>query len=105
MIKGATGLYNYVQSVQSYLAPSIFVVFFLGVFNKRMNAAGALSAMIVGIARGMFRMAVDTPVTLGVPGFRDGYALGSFLWIVNNIYFQSLQRLHYHRVGGDHGGG
>ena len=31
-------------------------------------------------------MAVDTPVTLGL--LKDGYAEGSFLWIVNNIYFQ-----------------
>jgi SSS family solute:Na+ symporter len=43
--------------------------------------------MIVGFALGIFRMAVDTPVTLGVGGF-TGYEPGSFLWIVNNIYFQ-----------------
>jgi SSS family solute:Na+ symporter len=76
-----------VQSVQGYLAPPIFIVFFLGVFFKRMNGAGALWAMIVGFALGIFRMMVDTPVTLGVGGF-NGYEPGSFLWIVNNIYFQ-----------------
>ena len=37
---------------------------------------------------GIFRMVVDTPVTLGLEGFQNGYAQGSFLWIVNNIYFQ-----------------
>ncbi len=73
--------------MQGYLAPPIFVVFFLGVFFKRMNGAGALWAMIVGFALGIFRMMVDTPVTLGVGGF-TGYAEGSFLWVVNNIYFQ-----------------
>ena len=31
---------------------------------------------------------VDTPVSLGLAGFEHGYAEGSFLWIVNNIYFQ-----------------
>ena len=36
---------------------------------------------------GVFRMLVDTPVTLGLAGF-DGYTQGSFLWIVNNINFQ-----------------
>ena len=36
----------------------------------------------------MFRLAVDTPVSLGLAGFQDGYPAGSFLWIVNNIYFQ-----------------
>ena len=44
--------------------------------------------MIVGFALGLFRMVVDTPVTLGVAGFEQGYPQGSFFWIVNNIYFQ-----------------
>jgi len=87
VIKGASGLYNYLQSVQGYLAPPIFIVFYFGVFFKRMNGTGALWAMIVGFALGIFRMTVDTPVTLGVGGF-NGYAHGSFLWIINNIYFQ-----------------
>jgi len=88
VIKGASGLYNYLQAVQGYLAPPIFVVFFFGVFFKRLNAKGCLWAMIVGFIMGVFRMMVDTPVTLGLKGFENGYAHGSFLWIVNNIYFQ-----------------
>lgn len=88
VIKNAKGLYGYLQSVQGYLAPPIFVVFFLGVFIKRMNAQSALWAMIVGFALGVFRMIVDTPVTLGVAGYENGYPAGSFLWIINNIYFQ-----------------
>src|SRR5437763_3660953 len=85
VIKGASGLYTYLQAVQGYLAPPIFVVFFFGVFWKRLNAAGALWAMIIGFAVGIFRMIVDTPITLGLS---QGYTEGSFLWIVNNIYFQ-----------------
>src|SRR6187551_1284749 len=88
VIKGAHGLYNYLQSVQGYLAPPIFVVFFFGVFNKRLNAKGCLWAMVVGFIIGIFRLIVDTPVSLGLAGFEHGYAEGSFLWIVNNIYFQ-----------------
>ncbi len=88
VIKGASGLYNYLQAVQGYLAPPIFVVFFFGVFFKRLNAKGCLWAMIVGFVMGLFRMLVDTPVTLGLKGFEAGYAPGSMLWIVNNIYFQ-----------------
>ncbi len=53
VIKGAQGLYTYLQSVQSYLAPPIFVVFFFGVFWKRLNGHGALWAMIVGFALGI----------------------------------------------------
>jgi SSS family solute:Na+ symporter len=88
VIKNAHGLYNYLQAIQGYLAPPVFVVFFLGVLWKRMNARGALWALIAGFGMGVFRMLVDTPVTLGLPGFEQGYASGSVLWIVNNIYFQ-----------------
>jgi SSS family solute:Na+ symporter len=85
VIQGAKGLYHYLQSVQGYLAPPIFVVFFLGIFSKRLNAKGCLSALIIGFLLGIFRLAVDTPVKL-IKGF--AYAEGSFLWIVHNIYFQ-----------------
>src|SRR5579863_2723839 len=88
VIKNAHGLYTYLQSVQGYLAPPIFVVFFFGVFWKRLNAQGAFWAMMAGFALGLFRMSVDTPVTLGLAGFENGYPLGSFLWIINNVYFQ-----------------
>jgi SSS family solute:Na+ symporter len=88
VIQGARGLYDYLQTVQSYLAPPIFAVFFLGVFNKRLNAKGCLAALLTGFVLGVFRLAVDTPVSLGLSGFEDGYASGSFLWFVNNIYFQ-----------------
>jgi SSS family solute:Na+ symporter len=88
VIQGAKGLYDYLQTVQGYLAPPIFVVFFLGVFSKRLNAKGCLAALITGFVLGVFRLAVDTPVSLKLAGFETGYAPGSLLWIINNIYFQ-----------------
>jgi solute:Na+ symporter, SSS family len=88
VIQGARGLYDYLQGVQGYLAPPIFVVFFFGVFNKRLNAKGCLWALMIGFALGAFRLAVDTPVTLKMQGFENGYAEGSLFWIVNHIYFQ-----------------
>ncbi len=88
VVQGAHSLYNYLQAVQGYLAPPIFVVFFAGVFWKRLNAKGCLWALVVGFALGLFRMLVDTPVTLGLKGFENGYTPGSLLWIINNIYFQ-----------------
>jgi solute:Na+ symporter, SSS family len=93
VIEGSKGLYDYLQSVQSYLAPPIFVVFFLGIFWKRLNAAGCLAALIVGFFLGMFRLAVDTPVSLKLAGYEQGYPAGSFLWIVNKIYFQYFSLL------------
>ena len=88
VIQGARGLYDYLQGVQAYLAPPIFAVFFFGVFMKRLNAKGCLSALATGFVLGAFRLGVDTPVTLKLSGFESGYGVGSFLWIVNNIYFQ-----------------
>ncbi len=88
VIQGARGLYDYLQGVQGYLAPPIFTVFFLGVFMKRTNAQGCLSALVVGFVLALFRLAVDTPVSLGLAGYQAGYPAGSFLWFINNIYFQ-----------------
>jgi SSS family solute:Na+ symporter len=88
VIKGSKGLYFYLQAMQGYLAPPIFTVFFLGVFFKRLNGKGCLAALLAGFALGLFRLAVDTPIALGMEGYQNGYPQGSFLWIVNNIYFQ-----------------
>jgi SSS family solute:Na+ symporter len=85
VIRGGRGLYDYLQGVQSYLAPPIFVVFFFGVFMKRLNAKGCLAALITGFSLGLFRLAVDTPVKL-VSGF--SYTEGSLFWVVNHIFFQ-----------------
>ena len=85
VIRGGKGLYDYLQGVQAYLAPPIFVVFFFGVFNKRFNAKACLWTLSVGFIMGLFRLFVDTPVKL-VEGF--SYEQGSFFWVVNNIFFQ-----------------
>ena len=95
VIRGAQGLYAYLQGVQAYLAPPIFVVFFLGIFSKRLNGPGCLVTLIVGFIMGLVRLAIDTPVALikdnpDTPGVNEAfqYTQGSFCWIVNNIFFQ-----------------
>ncbi len=85
VIRGGRGLYDYLQGVQAYLAPPIFVVFFLGVFNKRLNAKGCLAALITGFSLGLIRLAIDTPVKM-IEGFQ--YSTGSLFWIINNMFFQ-----------------
>jgi SSS family solute:Na+ symporter len=84
VIQGGKGLYDYLQGIQAYLAPPIFVVFFFGVFKKRLNGPGCMATLLVGFAMGVFRLAVDTPVKL----MGTTYEEGSFLWIVNNTFFQ-----------------
>ena len=85
VIQGGKGLYDYLQGVQAYLAPPIFVVFFFGIFMKRLNAKGCIASMVVGFLMGLFRLAIDTPIKL-LENF--SYEKGSFFWIVNNVFFQ-----------------
>ena len=55
----SSSLYNYLQSVQSYLAPPIAAVFLLGVFFKRLNAKGAYSAMVIGFIIGLIKLSLE----------------------------------------------
>ena len=50
------GLYQYLQSVQGYLAPPITAVFLLGLFWKRLNGQGAVWALAGGFVLGMFKL-------------------------------------------------
>ncbi|HEX2971710.1 MAG TPA: sodium:solute symporter [Tepidisphaeraceae bacterium] len=55
----AKGLYTYLQAVQTYIAPPIFAVFFLGVFFKRINGYGCMVGMVGGFCLGMLRLVAD----------------------------------------------
>jgi solute:Na+ symporter, SSS family len=52
-------LYVYLQSVQAYIAPPIASVFLLGLFSARLNAQGALSALLGGFVIGMSRLVLE----------------------------------------------
>jgi len=56
------GLYQYLQSVQSYLAPPITAVFLLGLFFKRINAKGAVTGLSVGFVLGMAKLVIQALV-------------------------------------------
>jgi SSS family solute:Na+ symporter len=53
------GLYQYLQSVQGYLAPPITAVFFLGLFWKRLNSVGATWALATGFVLGMLKLTIQ----------------------------------------------
>jgi SSS family solute:Na+ symporter len=53
------GLYQYLQSVQGYLAPPITAVFFLGLFWKRINSTGATWALAGGFVLGMIKLTIQ----------------------------------------------
>jgi len=60
------GLYQYLQSVQGYLAPPITAVFLLGLFVKRINARGALLGLSIGFVLGMAKLTIQALWGAGV---------------------------------------
>ena len=52
-------LYEYLQSVQSYIAPPITAVFIMGIFYKRINATGAFATLIMGIVVAFLRIFLE----------------------------------------------
>ena len=56
MANVANILYQYLQEVQSVIAPAIAAVFLLGVFSRRVTAAAGYAGLVVGFAVGMIRL-------------------------------------------------
>ncbi|KAK3550442.1 hypothetical protein QTP86_025682 [Hemibagrus guttatus] len=52
-------LFDYIQSVTSYLAPPIAAVFTLAIFCKRVNEPGAFYGMLIGLVIGLSRMMAE----------------------------------------------
>jgi SSS family solute:Na+ symporter len=52
-------LYQYLQSVQAYIAPPIAAVFLIGIMWKRVNAKGAMAALLSGFVLGMGRLVAE----------------------------------------------
>ncbi len=52
----ASVLYEYLQRVQSLIAPPIAAVFILGVFSKRVTAAAGVTGLVSGFVLGMMRL-------------------------------------------------
>jgi SSS family solute:Na+ symporter len=85
------GLYNYLQSVQSYLAPPIAAVFLLGVFFKRLNAQGAYSSMVIGFILGMAKLTLQIFQNDLTPGsFWHSFATMNFLYFCIYLFVFSI---------------
>ncbi|APS38657.1 MULTISPECIES: sodium:solute symporter [Salegentibacter] len=72
-------LYEYLQKVQSYIAPPITAVFLLGIFYKRINAQGAFVTLVVGFIVGALRIILEL--------FKDSLDPDGFLFLVGDINF------------------
>ncbi len=72
-------LYEYLQSVQAYIAPPIAAVFLLGIFWKRINAQGAYATLVIGFIIGAARIILELSA--------DSFDEGSFLHTIGTVNF------------------
>jgi solute:Na+ symporter, SSS family len=52
-------LYQYLQSVQAYISPPIAAVFLIGLLSHRVNARGAMAALLTGFVLGTVRLVAE----------------------------------------------
>ncbi len=91
------GLYQYLQSVQGYLAPPITAVFLLGVFSQRINSSGAVWGLGVGFVLGMLKLTIQAlwgadPAAgkMAEPAFLAAIGDYSFLYSTGWLFLISL---------------
>jgi SSS family solute:Na+ symporter len=79
-------LYEYLQSVQSYIAPPITAVFLMGIFYKRINAKGAYLTLVFGLIAAAIRIILELiKNTLDTNGVL--YYLGSMNFLSFSAWF------------------
>jgi solute:Na+ symporter, SSS family len=90
VMNGISGtLYQYLQSVQSYLAPPIAVVFLLGLTYKRVNKQGAMAALVGGFLIGVLRIALELNRD-SLTGFWHSFATLNFLYFCIALFVFSV---------------
>ena len=75
-------LYEYLQSVQTYIAPPIAAVFLIGILHKRINAQGAYVTLILGFVIGFGRIFLEI--------LSDSLPSGSFLHFIGTVNYLSF---------------
>ena len=75
-------LYEYLQSVQAYIAPPITAVFLMGIFYKRINATGAFATLIMGIVVAFLRITLEL--------VKGNFETDGFLYQLGDMNFLSF---------------
>src|SRR5690606_9257580 len=78
------GLYQYLQNVQSYLAPPITAVFVLGLAYPRINSRGAVWGLVTGFVLGLSKLVIQA---FFGDGKRESPAVLAAVGDFNFLYF------------------
>lgn len=86
ILKSLSGsLYEYLQNVQAFIAPPITATFLLGIFWKRINGKGAITALLTGFILGMIKLTLET-VAKDASGFIGQAANFNFLYFAPSLF-------------------
>ena len=75
---GGGVLYQYLQSVQSYIAPPITAVFLFGIIWRRVNSRGAFATLMFGLIMAILRIALELNVDPNGSGLVHSFATVNF---------------------------
>lgn len=73
------GIYRYLQSVQAYISPPIAAAFLLGIFYKKINGKGALTALWTGFVLGIGRLVLEYMDKEKILALNDSSLLGTLV--------------------------
>jgi SSS family solute:Na+ symporter len=82
-------LYDYLQGIQSLLAPAMVAVFLLGIFSKRITPKSGEAGMIVGFVIGMLRLLTNIFTNTGKNVMTGWYwESTTWFWKTNWLIFE-----------------
>jgi solute:Na+ symporter, SSS family len=92
-------LYEYLQNVQSYLAPPLLAIFVAGIFMQRINAVGAVTSLVLGFVLGMGKLFAEVYATglgdaaetaTGLQGAIVAYGTFNFMYTAVTLFIVSM---------------
>ena len=93
---GGGVMYQYLQNVQSYIAPPVTAVFLLGILWKRVNSTAAITTLFFGLILLVLRLGTEIyfqpEIASGsiVPGFLFAFAKVNFSVMAIYMFFFSV---------------
>ena len=84
---GGGVMYQYLQNVQSYIAPPVTAVFLLGIIWKRVNAEAAITTLLAGLILLIFRLGSEIYYQ---PMIASGQVIDNFIFTFATVNFSHM---------------